>query len=269
MGIKVVYYISPQVWAWKKNRAHLIRKYVEKMLVIFDFEKAFYKNYGVDATFVGHPLIDMIPMDNTKDDFLKSLGIREYKGTVGLLPGSREKEIERILPVMIQAAVKLHISYPMMQFLLIKAPTISKELLDQYTQGNKLPLTIVENRAYRGIQACDLCMVASGTATLETAILQKPMVVIYKTSFLTWLLAKLFVKIPYIGLVNVVAGKKIVPEFVQQEANGIKIAEELDRIWSSEQRTLEIKEELRKVKKSLGSGGASHRAAEEILKVIA
>ena len=264
---KVIYYISPQVWAWKKNRVHAIKKYVDRMLVIFEFEKTFYKKYNMDVAFVGHPLMDSAKPKQSKEDFLKASPLDPFKTTIGLLPGSREKEVERHLPVMIQAAQRLHKQFAMMQFLIIKAPSLPNKAIESYTKDLKIPFDITTQHV-DGINACDICMVASGTATLETAILGKPMVVIYKTSFLTWLIAKWVVRIQNIGLVNVVAQKRVVPECIQFDATGKKIAEEIKTIFTDDQRTAKIKEDLLAVKKSLGSGGASDHAADEILKVL-
>jgi len=268
-GFKVIYYISPQVWAWKENRVKLIQKYVDKMLVLFPFEKKFYTKHGLDVELVGHPLVDTVKATITKDDLLPSLGLDPNKLTIGLLPGSREKEVEKLLPVMAETAKQLYKEYPNMQFLVMKAPTISFHFLKSHLEGTKeLPLRIVPDRAYDGINACDVCIVASGTATLETAILKKPMVVVYKTSLITYFLAKSFIKIPYIGLVNVVAGKKIVPECIQNEATPENIAREIKNIFTDEVKIADIKAELGKVKESLGQPGASERAARKILEII-
>ena len=268
LGIKVIYYISPQVWAWKKNRIKLIKKYVDKMLVIFKFEKDFYKLNNVDCDFVGHPLIDSINTKISKDDFLNQHELDEYKLTIGILPGSREKEVSLLLPVMLSAANIIKDDFPMTQFIILKAECIEKDLIKEYSTNNKLNIKIIENQHYDAINSCDLCMVASGTATLETAILQKPMVVTYKTSFLTWILAKLFVKIPNIGLVNIVANKKIMPECIQFDASGENIANELKKIFTDDMKLEELKEELLKVKQTLDLGGASKNAANKILEVI-
>ncbi len=267
-NIKVIYYISPQVWAWKEKRVYFIRENVDKMLVLFEFEKDFYARFGIDVDFVGHPLIDTIKVRTSKADLLKTNNLSTDKLTIGLLPGSREKEIETLLPIMIDTAERLNQEFPQIQFLIIKAPTIAKSLIEKYLQSTTLNYRIVENYIYDGINACDLCTVASGTATLETAILQKPMVVVYKTSLLTWVLAKFFIKIKDIGLVNVVAGERIVPECVQFKATGKRIAQELRNIITDELKIADIKTKLKAVKNSLGTSGASQRAAEEVLKTI-
>jgi len=266
--IKVIYYISPQVWAWKKNRVHQIKKYVDRMLVIFQFEKDFYASFGMEVDFVGHPLADDIKVTVEKEAFLKGHHLQEYRLTIGILPGSREKEIQRILPVMLKAASALQKNYPMLQFMIVKAPTIDSQLIYEQLSKNEQKIPVIEEDRYNAMHACDLCMVASGTATLETALLLKPMVVVYKTSFLTWALAKLFVKIPNIGLVNVVAGKRIVPECIQQEATGSNIARHLESIFKDEIRIAQIKTGLAEVKRSLDAGGASQKAAKLVLESL-
>jgi len=296
--IKVIYYISPQIWAWKKNRVHFIKKYVDKMLVLFNFEKDFYSKYKVNSSFVGHPLLDQVVITSSKKEILTALNLQEYKFTIGLLPGSRNNEVKKLLPVMLKTVQTLIKKYPSLQFLILKAPTIEKSLihkyLDEIIPENKLgkipnpshskkkdappisnkiktyfPVSILDNKTYDGINACDLCIVASGTATLETAILQKPMVVIYKTSFLTWLLAKLFVRIPNIGLVNVVAGKKIVPECIQFQATPKKISNELIKIFTNELTMTNMRSNLHMVKKLLTtSSAASQKAAQEVIEAL-
>jgi len=264
-GVRVFYYISPQVWAWKENRVHQVKKYVERMFVIFKFEKDFYARHGIDVSFVGHPLLDTLKVDCPKDEFLKKHGLKDFQLTIGLLPGSREKEITRILPVMLKAAAILKEKYPMLQFLIVKAPTIEHDMLTTHVNVEKLGIRLIDGDTTNAIHACDLCIVASGTATLETALLQKPMVIVYKTSWITWAIAKLFVKIPDIGLVNVVAGKRIVPECVQHKANAKAIAVELESIFKDETKIAAIKSELAQLKRNLDLGGASGRAADEIL----
>lgn len=268
LGIKTIYYISPQVWAWKKNRVYAIKRDIDKMIVIFKFEEEFYRQFGIEAAFVGHPLIDGIRHLTPPEEILAKLNLDEYKFTLGLLPGSRIKEIERHMPIMLEAAAHLKAKYPMMQFVLLKAPTIEHKFLESYLKETSLPIVMAEDDHYSVLNACSFCIVASGTATLETALLGKPMVVIYKTSFLTWLLAKLFVKIPNIGLVNVVAQKRIVPECVQFEATGKKIAQEIENIFTDETRIAEIKLELQQMRRQLNQGGASERAAKIILETI-
>lgn len=267
-GIKVIYYISPQVWAWKENRVYQIKKHVDKMLVLFEFEKDFYARFGVDVAWVGHPLTEIARARTSKEEFLRLYGLHAEKLTIGLLPGSREKEVEGLLPVMLKAADILVKEFPKIQFLVLKAPSLPSALLERFTSRRGCQPVVIDGQTYDGIHACDICMVASGTATLETAILEKPMVVLYKTSFLTWLLAKLLVKIKNIALVNVVAGKRIVPECVQFEATGANVAACLRAIFTDEVLVAGIKSELKKVRDSLGGPGSSARAAAAVLEAV-
>ncbi|MBI3617497.1 MAG: lipid-A-disaccharide synthase [Candidatus Omnitrophica bacterium] len=263
-NVKVIYYISPQVWAWKANRVEQIQKYVDKMLVLFRFEQDFYARRGVRVDFVGHPLMDALNAPMDKNKFCQRHGLDRERLTIGLLPGSRQNEINTLLPIMLNAADILHKEFAPIQFLVLKAHTIERSLLERCCRNAVCQPRIIESETYDGINACHLCIVASGTATLETAILEKPMVIVYKTSFPTWLMAKLLVKIPYIGLVNVVAGKKIVAECVQFQATPEHIASQLRKIITDEIRIAVIKENLRDVKNLLGALGASQRAAEII-----
>ncbi|MCB9758071.1 MAG: lipid-A-disaccharide synthase [Candidatus Omnitrophica bacterium] len=268
MGVPVIYYISPQVWAWKENRVNFIKKNVDLMMVLFDFEKKFYADRGVEVDFVGHPLADEIQITSTREETLTKAGLSADKFTIGLLPGSRQKEIESLLPPMLDAAKIMHTQDPRFQFLILKASNLAPELFKNFLTQKSFPLKLIDGHFHDGLNACDICMVASGTATLETALLLKPMVIVYKTSFLTFTLAKALIKIPYIGLVNVVAGKKIVPECIQDNANGSAIAAELKKIYQNPSEFDTMCANLEKVKISLGASGASKRAAESILRFL-
>lgn len=267
-NVKVIYYISPQVWAWKADRVEQIQKYVDKMLVLFRFEEDFYAQRGVRVDFVGHPLMDVLNVPMDKNKFCQRHGLDREKLTIGLLPGSRRNEINTLLPVMLKAADRLYKEFNSIQFLVLKAHTIERSLLEEYCCKAACQPKIIDAQTHDGINACHLCIVASGTATLETAILQKPMVIVYKTSFLTWLMAKLLVKIPYIGLVNVVAGKKIVPECIQFQATPAHVADEVRKIVTDETRIAAIKKNLRDIKNLLGAPGASRRAAKIIYESV-
>lgn len=267
-NIPVIYYISPQVWAWKESRVEHIRRYVDCMLVLFAFEKEFYARRGVPVEWVGHPLVDSVTAGIPKNEFFRKHALDPNKITIGLLPGSRHNEVRHLLPVMLNAADILQGEFPQVQFLVLQAHTLERPFLESLCQHTRCQPQIIEGETYEGINACDACIVASGTATLETAILGKPMVIIYKTSLLTWLLAKFLVKIPYIGLVNVVAGKKIVPECIQFQATGARIAAELRKIVADETRMADIKTELQRVKSMLGTGGSSRRAARTVYQAI-
>ncbi len=265
---KIIYYISPQVWAWKENRVEAIKKNVNRMLVLFEFEKQFYWDRGMKVDFVGHPLVDAVQVSAPKEEIFNKIGLEDKKVTVGLLPGSREKEVTTLFPIMVEAAKILYRKNHDLQFLVLKTPDLPLTLFEDILGRHDLPIKILEGHYYNGINACDMCMVASGTATLETALLNKPMVVVYKTSFATWALAKFLIKIPYIGLVNIVAGEKIVPECIQFDATGSKIAEELNNIWLNPSKMHEMINNLERIRSALGSTGASRRAAEIIMKEV-
>ncbi len=267
--IKVIYYISPQVWAWREQRIKLIKKVTDKMMVLFAFEQAFYKKHKMEVDFVGHPLMDEIKVTADPRDVLMKLGLHTGHSVIGLLPGSREKEITRHLPVMIKAAEILYKKNQQRQFLILKAPGVDQNLIDQLAQQSSCPIRTVEQNSYNEFNALTACIVASGTATLEAAILKKPMVIVYKTSWLTYFLAKMFIKIPNIGLANIVAGKTIVPELIQDKATAKNIAGEMEKLLSDHKQTHWIQKEFSKFPIWLGDPGASQRAAKIILKEIA
>ena len=264
-GIKIIYYISPQVWAWREKRVLKIKNLVDRMIVLFPFEQDIYSKYGMKVNYVGHPLVDEIIVDKDQTEVLKSVGLSASKTTIGIMPGSRAKEIERHLPCMLEAAQILFKQNQERQFILLKASSIPLKLIeDQLFSYKHLPLKIYDGPTYDGINAMDAAIVASGTATLECALLKKPMVIIYKTSWLTYFLAKSLIKIPYIGLVNIVAGKKIAEELIQEDANAANIANAVETALHNPQ----ITDELAAVKTSLGEPGASLRAAQVVLEVI-
>jgi len=267
-NVKVIYYVSPQVWAWNAKRIDLIKEVVDKMIVFFKFEETLYARHGYHVDLVGHPLIDHVKVALEKDEFLKKMGLSPCGRTIGLLPGSREKEVQKIFPIMLATAQHLYQKNPEFQFFAFKAPTIDMKIFDQYLKNYSFPIKIVCEKTYDGINACDFCLVASGTATLETAILKKPMIVIYKTSLLTWALAKCLIKIPNIGLVNVVAGKKIVPECVQFDATAENIAYQTIGLLSNDEKMKAAQQALGDVKDALGAPGASARAAQKVLTYI-
>ena len=266
-NIPVIYYISPQVWAWNKGRIKTIKKLVDKMLVLFDFEKELYKKYGIDAVFVGHPLIETVNVGAIHELPLR-LGLNPHKKTIALLPGSRHAEVKKLLPVMLKSAELIAEKQKDVQFILIKSPIIDRAIYEKIFKDTPLWIKIIDDNRYDAIACADLALVASGTATLETAILSVPMALVYKVNFLTWLIARALIKIPYIGLVNVVAKEKIIPEFIQFGARPEKIANECINILQSPARISKIKLDLARVKSSLGPSGASANAAQEIIKFL-
>lgn len=268
-GIRLVYYISPQLWAWNPGRISAIKNLVNRMLVVFPFEQALYEKAGVPVTFVGHPLLEIARPKIQRMEALEKLGFEDSLPVIGLLPGSRAGEIQRILPVMLKAGEQLKEKLPSSaRFLLIKAPHLPWEIYQPLLAASSLMPKVVERWDYDCIYACDLVMVTSGTATLECALLERPMVIVYKTSWGTYALSRLLIRIPYIGLVNVVLGKKTVPELIQKNASPRKIADTLLALWDSAEKRKEMVDAYRTMRQSLGEPGADHRAAEAILKEL-
>ena len=263
-GAKVVYYISPQVWAWRRSRIKKMRGAVDKMLVVFPFEVDLYQKEGVDAEFVGHPLLEVVSSGLDRKGFCKRYGIDPTKRILGLLPGSRKQEIEKIFPEMLKAARTIAEEQDM-EVAVAVAPTLEARYFEAFY--NLAGIHLVKGASYEVMQHAEFALVTSGTATLETGLFGTPMLVVYKTSWLTYLIGRLLIRVKNIGLVNIVAGKQIVPEFIQHKATGSAMAKEALRILRDEPLVESIKLELSKVRERLGEAGASHRVAERILEV--
>jgi lipid-A-disaccharide synthase len=271
-GIPIVYYISPQVWAWGGNRIKKMKGLIDKMIVIFPFELDLYKKFDIDCEFVGHPLLEVVRPILSKEDFQSKFDLRKNEVLLGLLPGSRWQEVERILPIMLESVELLRRRIKNLKVMLGLAPTLKKERVQTILNQFKSEVRIIENLTYDLIKHSDFLLVTSGTATLESAILGTPFLVLYKTSFWTYLFAKSLVSIPNIALANVVAGKKIVPEYIQSRAIPKDIAEEMYDILTNKQRYKSIENELSLVKEKIdsfhslqvGEVGASKRAAQII-----
>ncbi|MBI4707988.1 MAG: lipid-A-disaccharide synthase [Candidatus Omnitrophica bacterium] len=266
--IPVIYYVSPQVWASRAGRVQTIKKFISKMVVLFKFEGDFYKKFGVNVDFAGHPLLDIVKPSQEKNEFLKQNGLAQGKLTIALLPGSRKQEIRKILPVMLKSALLIMKTFPEAQFVIAKSTQVDWEIYNNLIKNLNLNLKIIEGKTYDCLNAADFALVCSGTATLETAIMQKPFVIIYKMSLLNYLLYRPQVKLPYIGMVNIVAGKKIIPEFIQFKAKPKEIAAETVRILNNSAQLIEMKNALCQIKSSLGEPGASSRAAKIITDFI-
>jgi lipid-A-disaccharide synthase len=265
LDIKVIYYISPKVWAWKENRVKQIRKYVDRMLVIFEFEVDYYKKRGIDVEYVGHPMVDQIQVTAPREQLLESVGLADDRLTIGLLPGSRLNEIERHLPLMIETARLLAGQFLRLQFIILQATTLEDEWFRAFTKNCHLSFRIVKGDYYNALNACDVCLVASGTATLETAFLEKPMVMLYKTSWLTYQIVRLLIRIKHASLVNIIARKEVIPECLQYDTAPEHLSEVLRNMLVNEIRLADMKTELRKIKDQLGGPGASLRAARAVL----
>lgn len=261
MGIKVVYYISPQLWAWKEGRVEIIKKYVDEMMVILPFEEDFYKKHGVHSHFVGHPLLDAISslQDINIEDFKKENGLNE-KEIIALLPGSRKQEVEKMLEIML--SVRPH--FKDYQFVIAGAPSLPKEFYQKYVDDN---VHFVSNRTYDLLRCSKAALVTSGTATLETALLNVPEVVCYRGSKISYAIAKRLVKnIKYISLVNLIMDREVVKELIQTDLNTKNLIGELTKMIEGEQRN-RVLADYSLLREKLGGKGASEKAAEVILGV--
>jgi lipid-A-disaccharide synthase len=270
LGITVVYFVSPQVWAWGRGRLRKMRKFIDRMIVVFDFEVPFYEQAGIDVTFVGHPLADALAPTMSRREFRRKIGIPDDAGVVALLPGSRLNEVSRHVPIMAEAAELIWRKRNGTQFLL---PAASRELAEECQRllrkhGVSAPIRILDDSVYDAISASDAAIVSSGTATLETGCLGTPLVVIYKVSPLTYLIARRLVTISNIGLINIVAGKTIAPEFIQNQARPERIAERIVEFLTDAALRETVSRQLAGARAKLGPPGASQRAAEVILNVL-
>ncbi|MHB8844117.1 MAG: lipid-A-disaccharide synthase [Nitrospirota bacterium] len=268
LGIPVLYYISPQVWAWRKGRVKTIAKLVEVILVVFPFEVELYQRAGVDVRFVGHPLADVVGSPYTRDEARKRVGLAQDRRTIALLPGSRRKEIAHLLPDMLKAARLLRERFTDVQFALPVAPTLDRDLVEGYIKDGGVPVTIVDGRVYDVLRASDAAVVTSGTATLETGLMAVPMVIIYRVSRLSYWIGRMIVDVKNIGLVNIVAGRTVVPELVQDDVTPERIAQEIGDILADSARLDQMRRDLKQVRTILGEGGASRRAAEAVLELL-
>jgi len=266
LRIPVLYYISPQIWAWRRGRVHQIAKSVDRMAVVFPFEVDFYQSHGVNVTFVGHPLLETVTVERNRETVLAAHGLDPAKKTIALLPGSRHGEVSRHLPVMLAAAAQMQAG-DNVQFLCLRASTIDGGELRRMIADTRIP--IVEQHRYDAVHAADMVWAASGTATLETALLTRPMVIVYRMSWLTYLIARLLVRVEHIGMVNLIAGKRLVPELIQGDVNPARLIAESRRLLSDEKARLAIVEELTRLRERLGSPGAADRVAAIALDMMA
>ncbi|MCY1663484.1 lipid-A-disaccharide synthase [Chryseobacterium sp. SL1] len=261
LGIKVVYYISPQLWAWKEGRVEIIKKYVDEMMVILPFEEDFYKKHGVHSHFVGHPLLDAIStLQNIDVEVFKKENNLNEKEIIALLPGSRKQEVEKMLEMML--SVRPY--FKEYQFVIAGAPSLPKEFYQNYVDEN---VHFVANKTYDLLRCSKAALVTSGTATLETALLNVPEVVCYRGSKISYAIAKRLVKnIRYISLVNLIMDREVVKELIQNDLNTNNLVEELKKILETEKRT-QLLRDYDLLREKLGGKGASENAADVILKV--
>lgn len=267
-GIKVLFYVSPQVWAWRPGRVKAYGKVIDMMAVIFPFETAYYEAENVPVRYVGHPSVDKVHPQYSREEDLQRFGLDPSKPIVGLLPGSRANEIKRMLPVMLAAAEKVQAALPDCQFILPQAGSIDDALLATNFSQSPLAINVVKNQPYDVIQCCDAVMTTSGTATLEIALLTVPMVICYKLSPVTYWLGRLLVKIPFIGLPNIVSGKAIIKELIQHEATAENLADEVLKLLNDNAYAEQMRQNLVRVKQQLGQGGGSKNMAQLALEML-
>jgi lipid-A-disaccharide synthase len=272
-GFRVVYYVSPQVWAWRSHRAHSIRRDVDLLLSILPFEKDWYATRGMThVEYVGHPLVGNVKPNFNREEFCRRHDLDPSQPIISLLPGSRHKELVRILPPMLDAGARISKTRPDIQFVLVIAPnrdpTEAQKIISQREAGS-LPgtLRVIHHETREALAASDAAAIASGTATLEAALLGTPMVIVYKESPINWHLLGRLIQVDNYGLVNLVAGREVVTELMQNDLNGEQLAGELITLLEPE-RNQTIRDEMQQVSAKLGEHGASHRAAESILKFL-
>lgn len=273
IGVPVLYYISPQVWAWRQGRVKSIRERVDMMAVVFPFEETFYREHHVPVRFVGHPLVDEVNTGDDRDALLQEFGLDPKRQVVGLFPGSRRGEIKRLLPVLLKTAARLREHNPEIQFLLPRASTISEQDLAPYlshAHGADEPLNIriVSGRSRDIMRACDVIATASGTVTLEIALTGTPMVIIYKVALLTYLIVGRMLKIDHIGLCNIVAGERIVPELIQHQARPDRIASEVQGLLDDPAQAQAMRDKLASVREKLGAAGGDQDIGTLVVEML-
>lgn len=268
LGIPVLFYISPQVWAWREGRVERIASLVSHMAVLFPFEVDVYARAGVPVSYVGHPLVDDAHSPFDRDEARAHLALAADAPIVTLLPGSRNGEIRRQLPPMLETAALLLARQAATRFVLPLAPTLEREPIEALLQASALPITLVEGQTCNAIRAADVVLTSSGTATLETALLGTPMVILYIVAPLNYAIMSRMIRIPDIGLVNIVAGKRIVPEYLQKAATPAALCAELHSLLNDDDRANEMRREFDAVREAMGKGGASARVAELVATML-
>jgi len=266
-NIPVVYFVSPQIWAWKKWRIRRIKACVDKMLCLFDFETEIYEKAGVPVEYIGHPLVDRAAPSQTREEFFSQAGLDPNTPTVALLPGSRRTEVAFNLPAMLDAAARVGLSRPI-QFVIASAPTIDSQWLESLVARGypgKAPLRTLSNAAHAALQYSNAAVVASGTATIEAALRECPMIVVYRVSAFTALCARVMIDVPFYSMVNLLAGHAAVPELIQNDFNAAHLASRLQSLLDDGEARTQMVQDLRSVRLRLGPEGAIERAADAIV----
>lgn len=267
LGVPVLYYISPQVWAWRKRRIAEIARLADRVAVVFPFEAPLYEQAGVKVEFVGHPLLDVARASRPREETLARLGLDPSRQTIALLPGSRRREVAYHLPVMLEAAEILSREMAL-QFILVRASTVGRDSLERSLSGASVGVSLSDGDAYNVLHACDLAWTASGTATLETALMLRPMVIVYRLARMTYALARRLVRVDFIGMANIIAGEKVVPELIQNEVTAERIAAESRAILGDREMRERMISKLSEVRAKLGAPGAAGRTADIALAMM-
>jgi lipid-A-disaccharide synthase len=266
----VVYYISPQVWAWRPSRVMEIRHLVSQMLVVLPFEQSFFQERGVRARFVGHPLVEQLPAKTDRAEARAELGLPPTQGpVVAVLPGSRRQEVERHLPRMLQGILLLRRRYPEVHPVIPVASTISRQLVEKVVRRSGVLASVIEGRATDTLVASDIALVASGTSTLQAALLSRPMVVVYRVSWLSFQILKRLVNVAHIALVNLIVGRKLVPELIQDNFTPQRVESELGAILSDPVVRVRLNQDFARLRRQLGGPGASGKVADVVLGYLA
>ena len=271
LGIPIVYYVSPQLWAWRPGRIETIRRYVDRMLVIFPFEESLYREAGIPVEFVGHPLVDLAMATQTRDSFLQENRLAPAQPTLGLLPGSRPNEVRQILPTLVEAGELVAQRLVGVQFVVARAPSLDASLfapLDRL-RGAGRPVAVIDGAADDVLAASDAVIAASGTATIQAALHGRPMVIVYRVAPLTYALGRRFVRVTTYGMVNLVAGRPVVRELIQHELTAARLADEAMSLLSDRARVDVMGRDLADVRAKLGGPGASMRAARAVVAAAA
>jgi len=269
LGIPVCYFIGPQIWAWRRGRIRLIRRLIRKMLVLFPFEEPLYREAGVDVAFVGHPLLDALADVPSRERCREAFGLRGTAEVIGLLPGSRQAELSRHLPLLLGAARRIRAARPEAEILLGLAASLDRATVERVVSAAGCPVRLLQGRTHELIRASDLVLAVSGTVTLETAILGTPLLITYRLGWLSWLVARLLVRVRFIGLPNLVADRAIAPELIQFDATPERLAAEALFLLSDPTRLRAMRADLAEVRRRLGERGAAARAAKEVLALLA
>ena len=267
LKIPVLYYISPQIWAWRRGRVRQIARYVDHMAVVFPFEVPLYENRKVKVSFVGHPLLDIVRSRALRETVLAQLALDTGKRTIAILPGSRKGEIAYHLPVLLDAAMRLSKDSEV-QFFVIRASTVGRQEVESLLKRVPLKIPIVDDQRYDALNACDLAWTASGTVTLETALLLKPMIVVYRLSWFTYVLARMLVKIRHVGIVNIMVGKEVVPELIQSDFTAAGVVKKTRSLLENRDLRDSMVRKLVALREKLGTPGAADRVADIALSMM-